>query len=449
MINDWAFQVSGVDHYYPAVDQNSAADKTMVYTRSSGTEFAGSNYVGIPNSGFCTLCFTGPETSLASGQDTYSRVFNNKNRWGDYFSASADPDGLGIWISGENVASRDSWATEVAATYNCYAPVGSLSSSSLDFGNQPLFTVDGVLPEVITNTGNATLLMGQIAVTGDPYVAIIFDGCSFVLLQPNAGCETLVRLSPTTLGRHNATFSAPYNNKFQADASVTGVSVQVSTTTSITGSPNPSTVGQAVKFTAVVAPQTTGIPTGNVTFKNGTATLGTVALNGGMASFTTSTLAAGTLTVTAVYGGSTIYLASSAATTQTVHAAATTTTLTSSRNPSTFGQAVTFSASVSSKVAGTISGSVTFKDGATSLGTVTVSAGKATFSTTKLKVGTHTITALYNGSPKFEASISNKLSTPRARLRPQPLWFSNPATHGTAVTSRLRLPCIPRQPMEP
>ena len=449
VINDWAFQVSGVDYYYPAVDQNSAADKTMVYTRSSGTEFAGSNYVGIPNSGFCTLCFTGPETSLASGQDTYSRVFNNKNRWGDYFSASADPDGLGIWISGENVASRDSWATEVAATYNFYAPVGSLSSSSLDFGNQPLFTVDGVLPEVITNAGNATLLMGQVAVTGDPDVAIIFDGCSFVLLQPNAGCETLVRLSPTTLGRHNATFSAPYNNKFQADASVTGVGVQVSTTTSITGSPNPSTVGQAVKFTAVVAPQTTGIPTGNVTFKNGTATLGTVALNGGIARFTTSTLAAGTLTVTAVYGGSTIYLASSAATTQTVHAAATTTTLTSSRNPSTFGQAVTLSASVSSKVAGTISGSVTFKDGATSLGTVTVSAGKATFSTTKLKVGTHTITALYNGSPKFEASISNKLSEQVGKAKTTTALRSsiNPATHGTAVTFTATVtPAFPGNP---
>ena len=82
MVNDWAFQVSRVDDYYPAADQHFATDKTMVYTRSSKTEFAGSNYL-VSNSGFCPLCFSGPETSLAPGQDTYSRVFNNRNRWGD------------------------------------------------------------------------------------------------------------------------------------------------------------------------------------------------------------------------------------------------------------------------------------------------------------------------------------------------------------------------------
>ena len=436
VVNDWAFQASGVDYYYPAVDQNSAADKTMVYTRSSPTEFAGSKYVGIPNSGVCTLCFSGPETSLASGQDTYSRVFNNKNRWGDYFTASADPDGLGVWISGENVASLDTWATQIAATYNNYAPFASLSSAPLDLGNQPLFTVDGVLPEVITNTGNATLLLGSVTVTGDPDISIIFDGCSFALLQPHAGCETLVRLSPSTLGRHSATFAAPYNDTFQVDTNVTGVGVQVGTATSIAGSPNPSTVGQPVTFAATVASQTTGIPPGNVIFKNGTSTLGTAALNGGSASLTTNKLGGGSHTITATYAGSTLYLASSAATTQTVNGAATSTTLTSSLNPSTFGQTVTFTASVSSKVAGTIPGSVAFIDGATTLATVPVSGGKATFSTAQLKAGMHSITARYKGSPNFAASTSKLVSEQVNKVNTTTTLKSsgNPATHGTAVT---------------
>ena len=247
-------------------------------------------------------------------------------------------------------------------------------------GNQPLFTVDGVLPEVITNTGNATLLLGSVRVTGDPDISIIFDGCSFALLQPHAGCETLVRLSPSTLGRHSATFAAPYNDTFQVDTNVTGVGVQVGTATSITGSPNPSTVGQPVTFAATVASQTTGMPPGNVIFKNGTSTLGTAALNGGSASLTTNKLGGGSHTITATYAGSTLYLASSAATTQTVNGAATSTTLTSSLNPSTFGQTVTFTASVSSNVAGTIPGSVAFIDGGVTLGTSAVnSSGLATF----------------------------------------------------------------------
>jgi len=53
-----------------------------------------------------------------------------------------------------------------------------------------------------------------------------------------------------------------------------------------------------------------------------------------------------------------------------VNQAATATTVTSSLNPSTFGQSVTFTATVSS-AGGTPTGTVTFYDGATTLGTGT------------------------------------------------------------------------------
>ncbi len=80
-----------------------------------------------------------------------------------------------------------------------------------------------------------------------------------------------------------------------------------STTTALTSTPNPSmTVGTSVTFTATVTPVGGGgIPTGTVTFKDGSTTLGTGALNGaGVATFSTSALAAGTHSITAVYGGS-------------------------------------------------------------------------------------------------------------------------------------------------
>jgi hypothetical protein len=79
----------------------------------------------------------------------------------------------------------------------------------------------------------------------------------------------------------------------------------LATATVLTSSPNPSTRGEAVVFTAVVTPAP---PDGEtVTFKNGSMVLGTGSLNGGSAAFTTSTLHVGTPHVRAVYGGDLIF----------------------------------------------------------------------------------------------------------------------------------------------
>ncbi|MBR0848152.1 IPT/TIG domain-containing protein [Bradyrhizobium diazoefficiens] len=87
----------------------------------------------------------------------------------------------------------------------------------------------------------------------------------------------------------------------------------------------------------------------------------------------------------------------------------TTTSLASSRNPSSFGQSVTFTATVGS-TGGTPAGTVTFSDGGAPIGTSTLSAGVATFATTVLAVGNHTITASYGGGPAFNASTSPALN---------------------------------------
>ncbi len=88
--------------------------------------------------------------------------------------------------------------------------------------------------------------------------------------------------------------------------------------------------------------------------------------------------------------------------------AGTTTVVTSSVNPSVFGQSVTFTATVSS--AGTPTGTVTFLDGSTSIGTGVVSSGLATFITSSLTVAMHTITAVYSGDSNFALSTSLALS---------------------------------------
>src|SRR5437667_1599925 len=87
---------------------------------------------------------------------------------------------------------------------------------------------------------------------------------------------------------------------------------------------------------------------------------------------------------------------------------ATSTTLNSTPNPSTFGQAVTLTATVSPVLADplTPTGSVTFRDGATSLGTVALVNGSASLVTAALADGSHSLTASYNGDLEFSVSTS-------------------------------------------
>jgi uncharacterized repeat protein (TIGR01451 family) len=83
----------------------------------------------------------------------------------------------------------------------------------------------------------------------------------------------------------------------------------------------------------------------------------------------------------------------------------TTTTLTSSSNPSRFGDPVTFTATVTSS-SGTPTGTVSFKDGATVIGSATLAGGTATFTTSTLTRGSHAITASYGGGGGFPPSVS-------------------------------------------
>ena len=79
--------------------------------------------------------------------------------------------------------------------------------------------------------------------------------------------------------------------------------VKAPTTTTLTSSPNPSQLGQTVKFTASVTGQYGGTPTGSITFKDGQMVLGQVQLSGGVARYKTSTLTAGKHHIWANYSG--------------------------------------------------------------------------------------------------------------------------------------------------
>ena len=272
---------------------------------------------------------------------------------------------------------------------------------------------------------------------GTPTGSVIFKDGSTVLgtgTLDSAGVATLTTTA-LSLGSHSITAVYGGDTSF---ASATSTSIaqtvgQANTSTSLSSSPHPSVFGQSTTLTAHVdvdAPGA-GSPTGTITFTDGSITLGTATLNGnGDASITIAAFTVGDHSIIATYGGDTDFIAStSTVITQTVHQASTTTAIATSTSPSSFGQSVTLTPTVSTTApgAGTPSGTVTFRDGSTVLGTSTLdSSGVATFSTTVLNVGGHSITATFDGDASFATSVSATFNQTVVRS----------ATHSTLTSSK-------------
>jgi len=239
-----------------------------------------------------------------------------------------------------------------------------------------------------------------------------YDGTASIGTGMTASGIATFTTSSLAAGTHSIT--ATYAGDGTYSSSTSPVVKQVvnknKTTTALASSLNPSTYGQSVTFTAIVS-SGGPTPTGIVAFKSGAAAIGTGTLSRGMATFAYAKLAAGTSSITAVYGGDAASLGStSAPVNQSVMQAATTTTVTSSKNPSNQGQSVTFTATVTSTYA-VPTGTVTFTQGTTTLGTATLTGGKARLAVTTLPVGSDTVTATYNGTANFVGSSGSVVQT--------------------------------------
>jgi hypothetical protein len=159
--------------------------------------------------------------------------------------------------------------------------------------------------------------------------------------------------------------------------------------------------GPAVSVTVLVAAPGAGTLTGTVQFLSPTTVLGTVTLAGATAS-----LAISPGTVTAVYSGDGNFTGSTSLATSTFSPATSTLSLGSSANPSTLGQSVTFTASVTTGggSSGSATGSVQFLDGTKLLGSASLSGGQAAYAIATLAGGSHTIIAQYSGDSIFPAA---------------------------------------------
>ena len=192
------------------------------------------------------------------------------------------------------------------------------------------------------------------------------------------------------------------------ESSVTHVvtAVALATTIAITSSSNPSIEGRNVTFTVIVS-ASSGTPDGTVTVKNGETVLGSCTLLSGSCTYTTALLPLGSATLTALYGGSASYLASSGTFSQTVNASAarsTVTSITPSSESTTVGSTVSLAISVTNS--STVTGTVEIKDGGTSIGTCALISGECSISYSPSTVATHSLNATYLGGASFDSSTA-------------------------------------------
>ena len=343
------------------------------------------------------------------------------------------PDGATYTISGSTLAS-----VQALSGVGVNVTSSNPDERTLAAGQNVTFTA------AVTNGGGSGTPTGTVTFTDT--VSTVVSG-SLNTTTTTLGSATLnasgiATLSPVALSTGNHFIKANYagNGTFPAGS---GGMVQVvhasSSATTVTAMPNPSTLGQSVTFNVTVASVPAGgaAPTGQVTLTQGSTVLAQLTLQNGLASFSTSALPGGSTTITASYAGDTSYSASTGSVTAVVQRP-TSTSLTSSLNPASQGQSVTFTATVTSS-SGTPVGSVTFTDGSTILASnVTVNAsGVATFSTSSLATGSHTIGASFAGSTGWQNSsttltqqINQTSFATSTSVRSSP----NPSNSGQSVT---------------
>jgi len=337
------------------------------------------------------------ETWLVSGGGSQTGY----NRWGDYSAMRIDPtDDCTFWYT------QEYQATTADANWN--TRIGSFKFPSC--GQSQTSTTTTVTSSLPTSTfGQSVTFTASVSPSAATGAVQFFDGGASLGTVALSGGSASLTTASLTAGSHSITTSYGGDAAFAGSTSsaITQTVNKASTTTALTSSLNPSSSGQTVTFTATVSPSLG--PTGTVEFFDGANSLGTVALSGSSASLTTATLTVGTHSITATYSGNTNFSGStSSPVAQAVGVIGTATALTSSLDPSVFGQAVTFTATVNPFSGPT--GTVQFFDGVNLLGTVALSGGTASLTTSGLAVGTHFITATYSGDSNFGGSTSSPVT---------------------------------------
>jgi hypothetical protein len=313
------------------------------------------------------------------------------------------------------------------------ATVTVLSSSS---SNATVGTSLTLSASVMSNNGPAPTGSVEFTDGSNPGSPVLG---SAPLSSSGTASITISTLSP---GPHSlvVTYGGDTDDAPSSSLALTETIQRVATVTTLGSDTNPVNARGTLHLTAAVSMASgataDGSLTGNVTFTDGSTSLGTVSIDTtGQAVLAVSTLSVGQHVIVATFAGNTNYATStSGPLSENVQQTSTQVTLSSASSTTLMGKPVTFSAMATSAT-GSPTGTVTFYSGGAELGTAAVgSNGSASFSTTQMTSGTHTITVAYGGDADYLGSTSTGLQQ-TVQLAAPALTLSGPASAVDAGTT--------------
>jgi uncharacterized protein (TIGR03437 family) len=322
-------------------------------------------------------------------------------------------------------------STTLASNVSLSAGVATFSLSTLGAGSHTIQVVYTPTGNSAASSGTLTLIIAKATTSTTVKLSGHTLTAAIKVIAPGAGTPTgsvrflngnavlgTVKLTGGTAALNlsvtpsSPSFAAVYFGDVNFNGSSSATATHTGSSVSLSSSVNPSALGQAVKFTAVVTvgQASAGIVTGTVKFSDGATELASVNVSGGIAVFTTSALGGGSHNIIAAYSGNGTFLPAQSSYYQTVNASVTMTTAAAPTAPVS-GQAVVFTATVNAVAPPGIAaptGHVTWVDVAsgTPLGMAPLSSGTATLSLNSLAAGTHVISVLYSGDANWSYTAS-------------------------------------------
>jgi uncharacterized protein YjdB len=361
--------------------QNSHPTGTVVFTERNSGRVLGTTKVitsGGPRNQITAASLT--ISSLVAGSHAIEAAYSGDN----IYAPSSSPV-LHQIVQGSSVESTSTTlhvsATQITAGQSITFSAQVKAASGVPNGSVHFYDGNALLGTVgLNGNGQASLLTSSLRVGTHPITAA-YSGSSAFATSSSGVVTVTVKPVPLT-----------------------------PTSTKLSPSTNPATAGVAVALAASVT-STSGTPTGSVTFLDSSSTparvLGTVGLKNGVATLDHA-FAAGLHRISADYSGDAEFAASSGTLSEVVNSPSqskTDTTIKSSSNPSTYGETVTFTATVV-PTSGTATGTVTFHIGSLTATVPLDNKEEAIFTTAALPAGSLSASALYSGDATHAGSTS-------------------------------------------
>ena len=425
-----ATATSGLAVSYTSSGSCSNSGATYTMTSGTGTCSVIANQAGNTNYTAATQVTENVTATAASQTITFStNAPASKVYQGSFTVAATASSGLAVAFTSAGSCSNS------GATYTMTSGTGTCSVIANQAGNSNYSAAP-----TVTQTTNATPASQAITFTTNAPSTAGYGSSFTVAATGGASGNPVVFTSAGSCSNSGATYTMTSgtgtcsvianqagNSNYSAAPQVTqsAIAALATSTTTVASSENPSNSGDSVTFTATINGQFGMVKgrkggnnarsmavTGTVTWSSNTgcgATLVTTG-NSGTATCTTSALPVGTDAVTANYSGDSNHSSSMGTLSggQVVNQptlTATSTAVGSSLDPTIYGQAVSFTATVTSG-SGTPTGTVQFSVDGNPFGSpVTLVSGTAnSASTTTLAVGTHTVSAAYSGAATYSPS---------------------------------------------